>query len=67
MKTFLEFDLPKSLQKELSYNLLNNPKFAGKIVDNVSEKVNKQYLDELTHSDIKDSVESTGGNYTEIK
>lgn len=59
--------IPKSLQKELSYNLLNNPKFAGKIVDNVSEKVNKQYLDELTHSDIKDSVESTGGNYTEIK
>ena len=59
--------IPKSLQKEFTYNLVNNPEKAGKIVDNVSEKVNKKYLDELTHTDLKDSVESTGANYTEIK
>jgi hypothetical protein len=59
--------IPKSLQKEFTYNLVNNPEKAGKIVDNVSEKVNKKYLDELTHTDLKDSVESSGANYTEIK
>jgi hypothetical protein len=59
--------IPKSLQKEFTYNLVNNPEKAGKIVDNVSEKVNKKYMDELTHTDLKDSVESSGANYTEIK
>ena len=58
---------PKTLQKELTYNLINNPDKSGKIIDYCESKINENALRELSRPILKDSVEKSGGTYTELK
>lgn len=58
---------PKTLQKELTYNLLNNPDKSGKIIDYCESKINENALRELSRPILKDSVEKSEGTYTELK